>query len=191
MQDKTILLEGSARHIHVSKEHLRILFGEGCELHNRRELSQPGQYLCEEKVRIEGPRGGIDRVSILGPERPATQVEVSFTDARTLGIEPPIRESGDVAGSAPVRLVGPAGSVDLAEGAIVAKRHIHITPEDAARFGVSDKQTVRVRTQGARALVFDQVVVRVSEKFSTAMHLDYDEMNAAGLSGEARGEILV
>lgn len=186
-----IILEGSARHLHVTKEHLHILFGEGHELTNKRELSQPGQYLCTERVRIEGPRGGIDGVSILGPERAATQVEVSLTDARVLGITAPIRESGDIKDSAPIRLVGPAGTVELPEGAIVAKRHIHITPSDAAAFGVTDKQIVRVKTQGPRALIFDEVVVRVSDKFATAMHIDFDEMNAAGLSGDVKGEVVV
>ncbi len=191
MGNNMIALEGSARHLHVTRDDLHSLFGEGYELHNKRELSQPGQYLCEERVRLEGPRGGIDRVSILGPVRPATQVELSLTDARVLGIEPPVRESGDIKGSAPIRLVGPAGTVELAEGAIIAKRHIHITPEDAASMGLADKQTVKVRTFGPRSLVFDEVVVRVSEKFATSMHLDFDEMNAAGLSGDARGEVLL
>ena len=191
MDDRKIKIEGSARHVHVTKEALRTLFGEGSSLHNKRELSQPGQYLCEEKVRLEGPRGCIDRVSILGPERPATQVEVSLTDARALGIDPPIRESGDIKGSAPIRIVGPAGTIDLAEGAIAAKRHIHLSPAEAAAFGVSDKQTVMVKTAGQRALVFDEVVVRVSEGFVASMHVDFDEMNAAGLSGDAPGEIML
>jgi putative phosphotransacetylase len=133
LEKLNVIIEGSARHVHVTKEHLRALFGEGAELHNKRELSQPGQYLTEEKVRLEGPRGGIDGVSILGPERPKTQVEISFTDARVLGLTPPVRESGDLAGSTPVKIIGPAGSVDLEEGCIVAKRHIHITPEDAGK----------------------------------------------------------
>ncbi len=190
MGKNKVLIEGSARHIHVTVNDLHTLFGEGYKLNYKRELSQPGQYLCEERVRLEGPRGNIDRVSILGPERPATQVEVSFTDARTLGLNPPVRESGDVKGSAPVRLVGPAGSVDLAEGVIVAKRHIHITPEDAQTFGLRDKDVVSVKVRGERGLVFDEVAVRVSDKFATRMHIDFDEMNAAGLSDEVEGEVL-
>lgn len=187
MENLKVIIEGSARHVHVSRADLDVLFGAGYELHNVRELSQPGQYLTEEKVRVEGPRGGIDRVSILGPERPATQVEISLTDARVLGINPPVRESGDLGGSAAVKVIGPAGTVELAEGAIVAKRHIHLTTETAAAHGLADKQIVTVSTEGARALVFGEVVVRVSEKFSDAMHIDYDEANAAGLGAGAVG----
>lgn len=185
-----ILVEASARHIHVSKEHLAILFGEGHSLHNKRELSQPGQYLTEEKVRIEGPRGSIDKVSILGPERAATQVEISFTDARVLGISPPVRESGDIAGSAAVKVVGPAGSVEISEGAIVAKRHVHLTPEVAEQHNLKDKQIISVKVGGERGLVFDEVVCRVHANFAPAMHIDYDESNAAGISGEIFGEVL-
>ncbi len=185
-----VIIEGSARHVHVTKEALETLFGPGAELHNKRELSQPGQYLTEEKVRVEGPRGGIDRISILGPERPATQVELSLTDARVLGLTPPVRESGQTAGSAACRLVGPAGSLDLTEGAIVAKRHIHVTPEDAARYGLQDKEIVTVKTAGERALVFDEVVIRISPSFQTRMHIDFDEANAAGLSGEETGLVI-
>ncbi len=190
MEQMHIIIEGSARHVHVSKEALAVLFGAQAVLHNKRELSQPGQYLTEEKVRVEGPRGGIDRISILGPERPATQVELSFTDARALGLNPPVRESGQTAGSSPCRLVGPAGTLELTEGAIIAKRHIHVTPEDAARFGLTDKEIVSVKTEGERSLVFGEVVVRVSPSFQTRMHIDFDEMNAAGLSGEATGYII-
>ena len=185
-----IVIEGSARHVHLNREAVEVLFGPGAVLHNVRELSQPGQYLTEEKVRVEGPRGGIDRVSILGPERPAAQAELSMTDARALGLSIPVRESGDIAGSSPCRLVGPYGTLDLSEGAIAAQRHIHITPEDAETYGLSDKEVVRVRTDGPRALVFDQVVVRVSPQFRTRLHIDIDEFNAAGLSGEATGTVV-
>ncbi|MDL2273810.1 phosphate propanoyltransferase [Oscillospiraceae bacterium OttesenSCG-928-G22] len=190
MDKPTIIIESSARHVHVTKEDLHRLFGDGYELTNKRELSQPGQYLTEEKVRLEGPKGAIDRVSILGPERPATQVEISFTDARVLGVTAPVRESGDIGGSSPVKLVGPAGSVELSEGCIVAKRHLHITPEDAASFGVADKEIIQVAVAGERALIFDEVVVRVSEKFQTRMHIDYDEANAAMLGPDATGCII-
>jgi len=189
-KELNIIIEGSARHAHVTKEALEILFGPGAQLHNVREVSQPGQYLTEEKLRVEGPRGGIDRVSILGPERPVTQVEVSLTDARKLGITPPIRESGQVEGSSPIRLVGPAGSMDLPEGAIVALRHIHITPEDARAYGLSDREIVQVRTTGPRAVTFDEVVLRVSPHFRTRMHIDLDELNAAGLGDGAVGIVM-
>ncbi len=183
MEKLKVLVETSSRHVHVTAEDLKTLFGEGAVLHNKRDLSQPGQFLTEEKVDIVGPKRTIANVSILGPERPATQVEVSLTDARTLGITAPIRESGDVAGSAAVKLVGPAGEVELNEGAIAAKRHIHMTPEDAAKYGFEDKEIVTVTIEGDRAMVLDEVVLRVSEKFATAMHVDTDESNAAALSG--------
>ena len=189
METCNVVIETSARHVHVTKETLAILFGEGHELTKKKDLSQPGQFACEERVRIEGPRGGIDRVSILGPERSADQVEVSFTDARALGLTPPVRESGDLAGSAPIKIIGPCGEVELSEGCIVAMRHVHMTTEDAAKYGFADKQIVKVKVDGPRALVFDQVVMRVSEKFATYMHVDVDEANAAGLSGVVTGEI--
>ena len=188
--DKKILIETSARHVHVTKEHLEILFGAGATLTHKKDLSQPGQFACEERVRIEGPKRALDGVSILGPERPATQVEISLSDARSIGVAAPIRESGDVAGSAPCKIVGPAGEVEISEGVIVAKRHIHLTPADAEKFGVADKETVMVKVDGERALVFDEVVCRVSEKFAPAMHVDTDESNAAALSGVVYGEII-
>ncbi len=190
MPNLSVLVESSARHVHITKEHLAILFGADAQLHNKRELSQPGQYLTDEKLRVEGPRGAIDKVSILGPERPATQLEISLTDARLLGIDAPIRESGDTKGSAPITLVGPAGRVELTEGAIVAKRHVHLTPDVAAAHGLSDKQIVSVRIGGVRGLVFGEVVCRVNATFAPAMHIDYDESNAACLQGQVYGEIL-
>jgi putative phosphotransacetylase len=186
----SIIIEGSARHVHVTREDLETLFGAGYRLHSKRELSQPGEFLSEEKVRVEGPRGAIDRISILGPERKATQVELSLTDARVLGLTPPIRESGQLAGSAGCRVVGPAGAVELTEGAIIAKRHIHVTPEDAEAQGLKNQDIVSVCVEGERALTFGEVVVRVSPKFRTRMHLDFDEMNAAGLSGETTGTVV-
>lgn len=191
MEKLNVIIESSARHVHVTKETLAILYGEGYELTRKRDLSQPGQFLSEEKVRIEGPRGGIDRVSILGPERSADQVEVSFTDARVLGLTPPVRESGDLAGSEPCKIIGPNGSVEISEGCIVAKRHIHVTPEDAEKYGLKDKQLVSVKVGGDRALTFDEVVIRVSEKYATYMHIDYDEANAAHLGGNVTGEVIV
>ena len=189
MENKFIV-ETSARHIHVTAETLATLFGAGATLHNKKDLSQPGQFACEEKVKLVGPKGEL-MVSILGPTRPADQVELSFTDARTLGLKSvPVRESGDVAGAPGLKLVGPCGEVDMAEGAIVAKRHIHMTPADAERLGVSDKEIVKVKIDTARPLIFDDVVVRVSDKFALAMHIDTDECNAAGAFGEVLGEIV-
>jgi len=188
--DKKILIETSARHVHVTKEHLEILFGKGATLTHKKDLSQPGQFACEERVRVEGPKRALDGVSILGPERPATQVEISLSDARSIGVAAPIRESGDVTGSAPVKIVGPAGEIEISEGVIVAKRHIHLTPADAEKFGVADKEIVQVKVEGERALIFDEVVCRVSDKFAPAMHVDTDESNAAALSGVVYGEII-
>ena len=185
-----VLVEGSARHVHVTQKDLETLYGTGYALKVKRMLSQPGEFLSEEKVRVEGPKGAIDRISILGPARKATQVELSLTDARVLGVNAPVRESGDIEGSAPVRIVGPAGAVDLVQGAIVAKRHVHLRPEDAAEMGVENKQLVSLRVDGERAVTFHEVVVRVAPSFMPAVHLDFDEMNAAGLNGEVRGEII-
>ncbi len=189
MEKFKVLVETSSRHVHVTKEALEVLFGKGAVLHNKRELSQPGQFLTEEKVKLVGPKREIANVSILGPERPATQVEISLTDARTLGVTAPIRESGDVAGSAGIKLVGPAGEIEIEEGVIVAKRHIHMIPAYAEKFGFADKEIVTVSVEGERALTFDEVVIRVSEKFSEAMHVDTDESNAAGLSGTVYGVV--
>ncbi len=187
---KSIIIETSARHVHVSREHLDILFGAGHQLTNKKDLSQPGQFACEEKVKIVGPKGTMN-ASILGPERAASQVEISLTDARSIGVSAPVRESGDIAGTATCKLVGPAGEVDLECGVIAAKRHLHVTPEDAASMGINDKQivSVKVDTDG-RSLTFGDVVVRVSASFATRMHIDTDEANAAGIVGEVKGEIL-
>ena len=187
---KKVIVETSARHIHVSAADLAVLFGEGHKLTNKKDLSQPGQFACEEKVTVRGPKGEL-KMSILGPERKDTQVEVSFTDARTLGLSAPIRESGDVAGSAPCTVIGPCGEVELSEGVIVAKRHIHLTPEDAAEMGVKDKDVVWVKldTDGRKAVLGD-VVCRVSDKFATAMHIDTDESNAVSAPRDLMGEIV-
>jgi putative phosphotransacetylase len=177
---KQILVETSARHVHVSREHLDILFGAGYELTAKKDLSQPGQYACTERVDVVGPKKTLAGVSILGPTRPASQVEISLTDARSIGVNAPIRESGDIAGTGACKLVGPCGEVELTEGVIAAKRHIHMTPEDAAEFDVKDKDVVSVQVEtDGRALTFGDVVVRVSEKFALAMHIDTDESNAA------------
>jgi putative phosphotransacetylase len=186
-----ILVETSARHVHVTPETLEILFGKGHELTVKKYLSQPGQFASEEKVDVVGPKNILKNVSILGPVRKANQVEVSLTDARTLGVTAPVRESGDVARSGPVKLVGPCGEVELTEGCITAKRHIHLTPKEADEFGLTNGQIVSVRIDGAaRQLTFGDVVVRVSEKFAPAMHIDTDESNAACAFGTIYGEII-
>ena len=184
------IVETSARHIHVTERTLAILFGEGHTLTNKKDLSQPGQFACEEKVTIVGSKKEM-KASILGPVRPETQVELSLTDARSIGVDAPIRESGDIAGSGACKLVGPAGEVELKEGVIAAKRHIHATPEDAEKLGVKDKDVVSVKidTEG-RSLVFGDVVVRVSPKYALAMHIDTDESNAAACGREVFGEIV-
>lgn len=186
-----VLVETSARHVHVTKEQLAILFGADHALTKKKDLSQPGQFACEERVTVVGPKSELAGISILGPERSAAQVELSFTDARKIGLVPPVRESGDIAGTPGCKLVGPCGEVEISEGVIVAKRHIHFTPEEAAQFGVSDKQVVSVKidTDG-RSLTFGDVVVRVNEKFSAAMHIDTDESNAALASGHVEGEVI-
>lgn len=188
MPSRKITIEASARHVHLTTEDLEKLFGKGYKLTPKKYLSQPGQFLSEERVRIEGPKGAFDRTGILGPVRTATQVEVSLTDARSLGVVAPIRESGDIKGSGAIRIVGPKGSIDITEGVIAAKRHIHFTPEDAEKYGVKDKQIVKVKAGGERALIFDEVVVRVSPKYATFMHVDFDEANA--LAGATEGEIV-
>ena len=188
--EKNFPVETSARHIHVTEETLKALFGADAVLHNKKNLSQPGQFACEEKVTVVGPKSEL-KASILGPTRPETQVELSLTDARTIGVKPPVRESGDIKGSAPCKLVGPAGEIELTEGVIVAKRHVHMTPEDAEKYGIEDKQVISVKipTEG-RALVFGDVVARVSPKYKLAMHIDTDEANAAAVPGSCIGEIL-
>ena len=188
---KEVLVEISARHVHVSEKDLEILFGAGYKLTPKKDLSQPGQFACEERVTVVGSKRELKGVSILGPCRKATQVELSLTDARSIGVAAPIRESGDVTGSGACKLVGPCGEVELTEGVIAAKRHIHMTPEDAEKYGIKDTQIVSVKipTEG-RALVFGDVVARVSPSFALAMHLDTDEANAAGIPGSCIGEIL-
>ncbi len=178
MDELKVIVETSARHVHLTESDMKTLFGEGVELTEKKKLSQPGQFLANERVSIVGPKKRMDNVGIIGPLRAATQVEISLTDARSIGATAPIRESGDVAGSGAIRIEGPAGAVEIAEGVIAAKRHIHLVPETAEKYGLQDKQIVKVRVEGERALVFDEVVVRVSPKFADAMHIDVDEANA-------------
>ena len=185
------LVETSARHVHLSQEHLEILFGAGYELTKKKDLSQPGQYACEERVTIVGGKKEMPGVSMLGPVRKATQVELSLTDARSIGVAAPVRESGDIAGSGACKIIGPKGEIEITEGVIAAKRHIHATPADAEALGVENGQIVNVKidTDG-RSLVFGDVVLRVSDTYALAMHIDTDESNAAGCGREVYGEIV-
>ena len=181
-------IEASGRHVHVTKEQAQILFGHS--LTPKRPLSQPGQYLANERVTVVGPKGEFANVAVLGPERKAGQVEVSLTDARVLGVDAPVRLSGDVANSPGILLRGEKGCVPLQEGVVAAKRHIHLTPEDAKKFRVSDRQIVKLQTYTDRPVVFGDVVVRVSPDFASYVHLDYDEANACGLRKGDLGRIL-
>ena len=186
-----ILVEISARHVHVTDEALEVLFGKGFQLTKKKDLSQPGQFATNEKVKIVGPKGEM-MASILGPTRKDNQVEVSLTEARKLGIAAPVRESGDVQGTPGCKLSGPEGEIDIDHGVIAAKRHIHLTPEAAKEFGVEDKQVVSVAVgDNDRKLVFGDVVCRVSVNFSPAFHIDTDESNAAGIMSACEGEVIV
>jgi len=182
-------LEASGRHVHITKEQAMSLFGHG--LTPDRPLSQPGQYLSKERVTVVGPKGEFRNVAVLGPERKEAQVEISLTDGRSLGIRPPVRLSGDVKNSPGCTLVGPRGSVELGQGVICAQRHIHLTPEEGKRFGVADKQVVKLQTFTARPAVFEDVVVRTNANFAAAVHLDYDEANACGFQKGDFGRILL
>lgn len=185
------MVETSARHVHLSQKDLETLFGAGYELTKKKDLSQPGQYACEERVTVVGSKKELAGVSVLGPVRKDTQVELSLTDARSIGIAAPIRESGDIAGSGACKLIGPKGEIEIAEGVIVAKRHIHATLAEAQALGVSNGDVVSVKIEtGERSLVFGDVVVRASDSYALAMHIDTDESNAAGCGRDAEGEIV-
>ena len=187
---KKVIVETSARHVHVTKEDLETLFGKGYTLTPKKNLSQPGQFSCEERVTLIGPKNEMKNVSILGPERNATQVEVSLTDARTLGVTALVRESGDIEGTEGITIAGPAGQVTLTKGVIAAKRHIHLDPKTAEEFSLADKQIVSVEIQTEdRGLTFGDVVIRVSESYAPAMHIDTDESNAAAIKGTVEGMI--
>lgn len=183
-----IELEASGRHVHVTPTQAQALFGH--PLTPKRPLSQPGQYLANERVTVIGPKGEFRNVAVLGPERKEAQVEVSLTDARALGVEAPVRLSGSVQGTPGAVLEGPKGRVELWQGVIAAQRHIHLTPEDAARFGVKDKQVVKLKTYTSRPCIFEDVAVRVSPEFASYVHLDYDEANACGFQKGDLGRIL-
>ena len=181
-------LEASGRHVHITKEQAEILFGHG--LTPKRPLSQPGQFLANERVTVLGPKGEFRNVAVLGPERQEAQVEISLTDGKTLGITPPVRPSGKVVNSPGAILIGPEGQVSLTQGVIAAQRHIHVTPEDGARFGLRDKQVVKLQTYTDRPVIFDDVVVRIHKDYATYVHLDYDEANACGFRSGDLGRIL-
>ncbi len=187
---KNILVEISARHIHLSQEHLEVLFGAGHMLTAKKELSQPGQFACEEKVTLVGPKSET-KLSVLGPVRKETQVELSLTDARTLGVKAQVRESGDIEGTSGIKLVGPHGEVELEKGVIAAKRHIHMTEADATELGVTNGEIVGVKVDtDGRSIIFNDTVVRVSNSYALAMHVDTDEANAAAIAGSAYGTIV-
>ena len=189
---KEFIVETSARHVHVTQETLEVLFGAGYQLTKKKDLSQPGQFASNERVTIVGGKKEMPNVSILGPCRTINQVEISATDARSIGIDAPVRESGDIGGSGAWELIGPAGEVELKEGVIVAKRHIHMTPADAKELGVENGQIVKVqiKNENGRNLIFDDTVVRVSEKYALAMHIDTDEANAASCAPNQMGVIV-
>lgn len=183
-----IELEASGRHVHVTEAQAKTLFGH--ELTPKRPLSQPGQYLANERVTLLGPKGELQNVAVLGPARKEGQAEISLTDGRTLGVEPPIRLSGDTQNTPPISLLGPKGRVDLPRGLIAAKRHIHLTPQDATKFHVTDGQVVKLQTQTLRPCIFEDVVIRVHKDFAPAVHLDYDEANACGFQPGDLGRII-
>lgn len=191
MSKKMVPAALSNRHIHLSKEDIETLFGKDYDLTKFKDLSQPGQYACEEKVDLVGPKGTIKGVRVLGPARGKTQVEISLADGFVLGVKPPVRDSGDVAGSPGVKIVGPNGEVEMEEGVIAAARHIHMHTSDAVAFGVEDKQRVKVRTSGERAVVFENVLIRAHETFALEMHIDVDEGNAAGLKNGEMVELII
>ncbi|QAY65667.1 phosphate propanoyltransferase [Paenibacillus protaetiae] len=190
MVHKIVPVGVSARHIHLSQQHVELLFGEGYQLTEAKPLSQPGQYAANETVAVTGPKGSFPKVRILGPARKATQLEVSRTDAFALGINPPVRESGNIAGSAGITIKGPAGELTIEEGVIVAARHIHFHTTDAEKWGIQDKQLLKVRFEGERGVVFENVIARVSPDFALDMHIDTDEANAAGISNGDKAQII-
>lgn len=189
--EKFVPVNMSNRHAHISKEHLEILFGEGHELTKMKDLSQPGQYACDEKIDVVGPKSTLKGVRILGPVRPETQIEISVFDARTLGVDAVVRASGSINETPGCTIVGPKGQVTLEKGLIVAARHIHMHTDDAPKYGVKDRDIVAVRVGGERSVVFENVMVRVHPDFALDMHIDIEEGNAAGIQNGAQGELIV
>lgn len=190
MSKKLVPVGLSNRHIHLSQEHIEVLFGEGYELTNFKDLSQPGQYACEEKVDIVGPKGVLKGVRVLGPARGNTQAEISLSDGFVLGVKPPVKDSGDLAGSPGAKIVGPKGEVEIEEGIIAAARHIHMHTSDAEKFGIEDNEIVKVRVEGKRGLVFENVLARVKSSYALEFHVDLEEGNAAGLKNGVMVEII-
>lgn len=190
MSEYSVPVGISNRHLHVSQEHLEILFGPGYQLKSMKPLSQPGQYAAEETVNLIGPKSTIAKVRILGPVRPCTQVEVSRTDSFILGITPPVRDSGSLSGTPGITIEGPKGKVELKEGAIIAQRHLHLHTDEAAEYGLKDKEWISIKFEGERSIVFNRVLVRVGPNFAKDLHLDTDEANAAGLTNGDRGIII-
>jgi putative phosphotransacetylase len=188
--EKFIPVNMSNRHIHVTKEHLEVLFGKGHELTNMKDLSQPGQFACDEKVDIVGPKSTLKGVRILGPVRPATQLEISMFDARTMGVEAMVRPSGKIQGTPGCTIVGPKGQVEIKEGVIVAARHIHLHTSDSEKFGLKDRDIVKVKVGNERAIIFENVMVRVHPEYALDMHIDIEEGNAAGIQNGTLGEII-
>lgn len=190
LPERAVPIAVSARHVHLQPDHVEVLFGAGYELTQRSQLSQPGQFAANETVMIAGPKSSIERVRILGPVRKASQVEVSFTDAMKLGVKPPLRESGNIEGSAPITLIGPKGSVHIKQGLIIAQSHIHMTPIDATRFGVEDGEYITVDSDGIRPISFRNVRIRVNERYRLEMHIDTDEANAGFITQGAIGRLV-
>lgn len=188
--NKLFPVEASARHVHLSQADVEVLFGAGYTLTFARELSQPGQFLAKERITLIGAKGVIENVAVLGPARAQTQVEVSMTDSRVLGVKPVIRESGKVTGTPGLAIAAGGKAINLSEGVIVAQRHIHMSPENAVKLGVNDRQIVRVKIHSERPTVFEEVLVRVNSQFNLSMHIDFDEANACALGKETKGEIL-
>ncbi|QDQ02277.1 phosphate propanoyltransferase [Lysinibacillus fusiformis] len=188
--DGKIPIGVSARHVHLAQAEVELLFGENYQLTPKFELSQPGQFAAEETVVIAGPKGSIERVRILGPARALSQVEISWTDAMKIGVKPPLRTSGDIKGSSPITLIGPKGSVLLAEGLIIAQAHIHMSPVDSTQFQVTDGQAVQVKVEGVRPIILSNVIIRVSERYRLEMHIDTDEANAGLIQQGAKAEIV-
>ena len=180
----------SARHIHLCRADVEKLFGKGYQLQKFRDLSQPGQFACKEQLTVVGPKGQLQKVRVLGPERKATQVEIAFTDSFALGIRPPVRMSGKTAGTPVCKLIGPAGEADISEGVIVAARHLHLSAAQAAMFGLKDGQSVSLRSEGKRAVVFENVIVRAGNGHDMEVHIDTDEANAAAMAGSTMMEVI-
>lgn len=190
LRKRNVPVSISARHLHLQADHLEQLFGKGYQLTKFKDISQPGQWACNETVTIAGPKGKIENVRVLAPLRKFSQVEVAKSDARKLGINPPVRSSGNIEGSAPLTLIGPKGTVNLKEGCIIADRHIHMSPKDANDFGVVNQQKVSVLVKGEKGGVIGQVVIRVNERYALDMHIDTDDANAFGLTGNEQLQII-